>query len=104
MKTIFFVTACLVASGTLSPTRGLAVDCQPACGSGQTCCIMQHSSGTYSHPRCQTGNAGSCVVPHNSKTLKAFDASTVTADQVAAARAVAKAKKKAAATNAAPTQ
>jgi hypothetical protein len=48
-------------------TTSKSVDCNPACGQGQSCCVMQYSNGTYSAPYCKTG---SCYTTANKTPLK----------------------------------
>jgi hypothetical protein len=64
-----FAAVCVVAFGVLLPKIAVSQDCNPACGQGQVCCVMQYSNGTYSSPYCKTGN--SCYTSATKKPLKA---------------------------------
>jgi hypothetical protein len=74
MKRLTFVAMCLVASVKLPSTIALGADCHPACGNGQSCCVMTYWNGTSSAPYCRTG---SCYTTRTNKALKEIDASTV---------------------------
>jgi hypothetical protein len=60
---------CVIAFGMLFPKVAVSQNCNPACGQGQVCCVMQYSNGTYSSPYCKTGN--SCYTSATKKPLTA---------------------------------
>jgi hypothetical protein len=48
--------------------------CNPACGQGQSCCVMQYSNGTYSAPYCKTGSCFTSASKRPLQNAKELDA------------------------------
>jgi hypothetical protein len=49
-------TLAVVGLISLFPAMAMAQQCNPACGTGQSCCVMQYSNGTHSSPYCKSGS------------------------------------------------
>lgn len=76
-----FAAVCAVAIGVLLPTVMSGQDCNPACGQGQSCCVMQYSNGTHSAPYCKTGSCYTAAQKQPLKDTKELDATTLKQDK-----------------------
>lgn len=54
-----------------------ASSCNPPCGQGQSCCVMQYSNGTYSAPYCKTGSCYTSATKLKLSTVKELDLSSL---------------------------
>jgi hypothetical protein len=64
----------VAAMGLLFSSFAMAADCKPACGTGQSCCVMQYSNGTYGSPYCKTGSCYTAKTNQPLKDVKEIDA------------------------------
>jgi hypothetical protein len=51
--------------------------CNPACGQGQSCCVVQYSNGTYGPPYCKTGSCYTSAKKQSLKNAKELDAASL---------------------------
>jgi hypothetical protein len=72
----------VIALGMLFPTVAMSADCHPACGSGQSCCVMQYSNGTYGAPYCKNGSCYTSSTKQSLKNARELDASKFKEEQL----------------------